>query len=182
MCEMMDQENSFLCLENESFQAVDLPYGGGDFSMIVFLPRPDKDVDWLISQLTEENWVQWLSEFSEKEGRLYLPKFKIEWGMSLNDVLGALGMGIAFDPCEADFRGMYEGVQNLYISSVIHKTYVDVNEAGTEAAAVTSVEIGITSVDPYLNMVVERPFVFVIKENQSNTILFMGRIVEPEYN
>jgi serpin B len=86
-------------------------------------------------------------------------------------------MGIAFDPDQADFTGMYKGPEPLFISKVKHKTFVEVNEEGTEAAAVTSVEIAMTSAPPWMR--VDRPFVFVIRENKSQTILFMGKIVEP---
>jgi serpin B len=97
--------------------------------------------------------------------------------VSLNEVLKALGMEIAFDTDQADFTNLYAGPERAYISKVKHKTFVDVNEEGTEAAAVTSVEIGVTSAPQ--RVVVDRPFLFAIRENYSGTILFMGKIVRP---
>jgi serpin B len=109
---------------------------------------------------------------------LALPKFLLEYDLTLNDVLKALGLAIAFSPDQADFTNMYKQ-GGLFISKVKHKTFVEVNEEGTEAAAVTSVEIGETSAGGGFAMRVDRPFVFVIRENHSGTMLFMGKIVEP---
>ena len=105
-----------------------------------------------------------------------LPKFTLEYAITLNDVLTALGMGIAFDPARADFSRMYAG-GGVYIDSVVQKTFVDVNEEGTEAAAVTSVVVGRSSGGT--SFVVDRPFLFVIRERYSGTILFMGKILDP---
>ncbi|MCK4689970.1 MAG: serpin family protein, partial [Candidatus Marinimicrobia bacterium] len=106
------------------------------------------------------------------------PKFKMEYEISLNNVLCALGMSIAFDPYQADFTKINSD-GNLYISNVKHKTFVKVNEEGTEAAAVTSVEITLTSIGSSITMRINRPFVFAIRENHSGTILFVGKIIEP---
>lgn len=176
-CRMMSQESDFQYFENEDFQAVDLPYGDGKYSMTIFLPRQSIDINDLISEFNNTNWSQWLNSFQENYVLLQLPKFKLEYEITLNDVLKALGMKIAFDPFAADFSNMYKGPNNLYISNVKHKTYVDVNEEGTEAAAVTSVEIRADSGPSY--MIVNRPFVFAIRENHSQTILFIGKVVEP---
>ena len=176
-CKMMKQEGGFQYFENSDFQAIDLPYGGGDFSMTVFLPRAGKDVDFLIEEFSQENWDLWINSFSEHELTLQLPKFTLEYDLTLNDVLKALGMEIAFDRDRADFTKMYTGPGRLYISKVKHKTFVKVNEEGTEATAVTAVDMQIDSVLP--SMRVDRPFVFMIRENRSGTILFVGKIVEP---
>ena len=179
-CKLMTREGEFRYFENSGFQAVDLPYGDGDFSMIVFLPRLSTDIDSLIAEFSQENWNEWIGSFSERKGTLELPRFILKYELKLNDVLAALGMGIAFRPFEADFSKMCKARGDLYISEVKHKTFVEVNEEGTEAAAVTSVGVAVTSVDPTLFwMRVDRPFVFVIRENQSQTLLFMGKIVEP---
>ncbi|KPL03965.1 MAG: hypothetical protein AMJ90_02595 [candidate division Zixibacteria bacterium SM23_73_2] len=178
-CKMMEQKGEFQYFGNSDFQAVDLPYGDGDFSMSVFLPRPLVDIDSLIAKFNQENWDNWIKSFTPQSFTLFLPKFKLEYELNLNDVLTAMGMGIAFQPYQADFTKIYQGIENLYISKVKHKTFVEVNEEGTEAAAVTSVEMGLTSVG--LLMRVDRPFIFVIRENQSQTILFMGKITEPDY-
>jgi len=176
-CKMMNQKGEFNYLRNDNFQAIDLPYGDGDFSMTIFLPHPGKNIDSLIAEFNQENWDLWINSFSKHELTIEFPKFTLEYELKLNDVLTALGMGIAFDPEQADFTKIYKGPENAYISKVKHKTFVEVNEEGTEAAAVTSVEIGITSVGLWMR--VDRPFIFVIRENKSQTILFMGKIVEP---
>ncbi|MDI6791971.1 MAG: serpin family protein [bacterium] len=181
-CRMMTQERDFQYFENDDFQAIDLPYGDGDFRMTIFLPHLQKDIDSLIAEFNHENWNQWINSFSEQKGALQLPKFTLKYELSLNDILGALGMAIAFDHLQADFTRMYkkeEVGENLYISNVKHKTFVKVDEEGTEAAAVTSVEVTLTALPSGFSMRVDRPFVFVIREDQSQTILFMGKIVEP---
>jgi len=182
LCKMMEQKNEFRYFENDAFQAVDLPYGDGDFSMTIFLPTYGTDVDSLIAEFDQENLNSWLSSFSNDSGVLYLPKFKLEYELKLNDALKALGMEITFTPGQADFTKMMHGVRvgDLWIDKVKHKTFVEVNEEGTEAAAVTSVGIMTTSIDPSrFWMRVDRPFVFMIRENLSQTILFIGKIVEP---
>ena len=179
-CDMMNLTGALNYKDSELFQAVELPYGDGYFSMIVFLPKPSMDIDDLISGLTQENWDSWTDGFSEADVDFYLPKFKLEYELELNDVLIALGMQIAFSESEADFSDISEQYQ-MYISKVKHKTYVDVNEEGTEAAAVTAVEVSFTSEGGSIFMKVNRPFLFAIKENNSGTIMFMGKIVEPVY-
>ena len=175
----MEVEGDFQYFSNSDFQAVDLPYGYECFSMTIFLPQPDKNIDSLISELSQENWNQWMNNFSINSVNLQFPKFTLEYDIKLNNVLSALGMSIAFDWNQADFTKMYkEG--GLYISRVKHKTFVKVDEEGTEAAAVTSVVMTIESVDNgIIHMRVDRPFIFAIRENHSGTILFIGKIVNP---
>lgn len=176
-CKMMVQESEFNYFANEDFQAIDLPYGDGAFSMTIFLPKQNRDVNSFIASITESNWNNWLSSFTKQKVKLYLPKFKLEYEIQMKNILTALGMGIAFDPGNADFTKIYRGA---YISRVKHKTFVDVYEEGTEAAAVTSVEIGIISVREDIIMRCDKPFVFVIREKNSNSILFIGKIIEPK--
>ena len=178
MCEMMKSSEKMMYFENEDFQAVDLTYGKENFSMIIVLPKKDKDINEFISNLNIEDWNSWLNGFSKIKGSLVLPKFKIEYDIEMNDVLKALGMGNAFSSA-ADFSKMTKK-QKLYISNVKHKTFVDVNEEGTEAAAVTVVEMKLTSVGPGFFMKVNRPFVFAIKEKETNSIIFIGKIVNPK--
>jgi serine protease inhibitor len=178
-CKMMEQRGLYKYFANEDFQAVDLPYGDGDFSMTVFLPSPKTDVNSLIAEFNPENLNHWLSSFSDDSGDIFIPKFKLEYELGLNRVLKTMGMEIAFDPGRADFSKMYQG-GGVWIDTVKHKTYVEVNEEGTEAAAVTSVEMREVSINPSdFNMRVDRPFIFMIRENKSQTILFIGKIVEP---
>ena len=177
-CDMMKQENVFSRYFNQEFQAVDLPYGNAGFSMAIFLPRQDKSLDDLISQMNENTWKNWLENFSEDTTILYLPKFRMEYNRILNDDLTALGMGIAFDKDGADFSRINPFIQ-LFISRVIHKTFVQVDEKGTEASAVTVVEVGFTSGGQDNYMTVNRPFIFVIHDNYTGSILFMGKITNP---
>lgn len=175
-CKMMKQEGDFQYFSRPDFQAIDLPYGDGYYSLTIFLPSENNNIDSLIAQLTEENWKEWTSSFSKRSGTLQLPKFTLEYELLLNDVLKALGMEIAFSSTQADFTKMYKP-GGIWIGRVIHKTFVDVNENGTEAAAATVVEMWRSG--PF-SMRVDRPFVFAIRENHSQTILFMGKIVEPK--
>jgi len=179
-CKMMSQaETTLPYYENDLFQAVDLPYGNGDFAMAVLLPKQGISADSVARALTADNWALWLGSFTESEGKLYLPRFKLSYELTMNDVLSALGMGIAFDPNNADFSGINKEMQ-LYISSVLHKTFVEVNETGTTAAAVTVVTVGTTSAPPEgFVMLANRPFIFVIHDKYSGTLLFMGKIAAP---
>ena len=147
--------------------------------MTVFLPQANTNIDSLIAEFSQENWNKWLGSFSERDLTLQLPRFTLEYEVKLKGILGTLGMEVAFDPGQADFTRMYQGPERVYINQVKHKTFVQVNEEGTEAAAVTSVGIAITSVGLWMR--VDRPFIFVIRENQSQTILFVGKIVDPGY-
>jgi len=181
-CQMMQQEATLAYYKNADFQAVDLPYGNGKYSMTVLLPAQDKNIDELIAELNDSNWNEWMGSLIEQDVALYLPKFTLEYDLLMNDVLKAMGMEVAFDTGQADFTKMYDADQvglNLFISKVRHKTFVEVNEEGTEAAAVTSVEMTLESVGPDITtMRVDRPFIFVIGENHSGSILFAGKIVE----
>lgn len=177
---LMSNYGRYRYYENETFQAISLPYGSGRMSMYVFLPKSNVTLESFQGQLTPENWEQWIKQFAPRQGSIVLPRFKLEYGITLNQTLQALGMGIAFED-RANFTGMTSTPVN--ISQVKHKTFVEVNEEGTEAAAVTSVEIRTTSAMPNrepFRMVVDRPFFFAIRDNQTGTLLFMGSIVEPQ--
>ncbi len=177
-CKMMEQGNNFSYFSNNLFQAVELPYGDSSFSMIIILPNSGNGIDNILDQLNETNWNIWLKSLTIKEGELWLPKFEINYYLKLNDVLAIMGMGIAFSD-GADFSRIFSS-GGLCISEVLHKTYVKVDEEGTEAAAVTSVGVGTTSVGgSNFYMRVDRPFIYVIKDNYSNSILFIGKIINP---
>jgi len=158
-------------------EGVDLSYGGKAYSMTILLPAEGRDVEALVASLNAARWAGILAGFATIEANVLLPKFTLEYEIEMNDVLKALGMAIAFDPDNADFSNIYSGPERLFISKVKHKSFVDVNEQGTEAAAVTSVEVGVTSLPP--TIAVDRPFVFAIRERFSGTILFMGVITDP---
>jgi serine protease inhibitor len=175
-CKMMVQANNFNYLLNDLFQAVDLPYGDSLFSMTILLPNSDKNIDELINQLTQKNWNLWLDSFNVKEGKIWLPKFEITYEDSLNKTLISLGMGNAFSP-DANFTRLYSP-GGIFISAVKHKTYIQVDEAGTEAAAVTSVEF-VKGINSSFQLKFDRPFIYIIRERNSNTVLFIGKMVNP---
>ena len=174
---MMSQSGRYQYYRGKGFQAVSLPYGDGRMSMYIFLPDEGSSLSDFLAGLNRENWGKWLPLFHYMEGDIRLPRFKLEYEKSLNNALESLGMGIAFDPGKADFRGMSDST--LYIQSVLHKAVVEVNEEGTVAAAVTSVMMGITSVPERFTFIVNRPFFFAIHDNQTNSLLFMGAVVKP---
>ncbi len=161
---------------DEGYQIVDLPYGGQAYSMTIVLPPEPSDADALAEELTQERWDAWVAALDSTSRYVSMPKYTLEYDVTLNDVLKALGMAEAFDQTGAHFENMF-GTAGVFINRVLHKTYVDVNEEGTEAAAVTAVEMALTSLPP--RTVVDRPFLFAIRENYSGTILFMGKMVDP---
>jgi serine protease inhibitor len=179
---MMTQHGRFAYSANDLFQAVSLPYGNGAFSLIAILPRPEIAIDSLIGRLNQDNWNNWMKDFSIQRGVVHLPKFTLEYDLDLNMALKALGMGVAFEPDNADFTRIYRK-GGLFISRIKHKAYVEVNEKGTTAAAVTAVEIGITSVGPSgFVLRLNRPFIIAVYDNISGLVVFMGRIMEPRNN
>lgn len=178
---MMFRSGRYSHYRADAFQAVNLPYGDGRISMYIFLPTRNSNLNAFLETLNTENWKNWMSQFREQELSLRMPKFKLEYGTKeLNDALTALGMGIAFDQSRADFSRMVSLEDlgaNLYIDKVSHKTFIEVNEEGTEAAAVTVVGIVKTSLPP--EFTADRPFFFAIRDNETGTVLFIGTIVEP---
>ncbi len=183
-CKMMEIRSLFKYFEDSLLQAIDIPYGDGNYSMTVILPYYWRDIDAFIAGLTQEKWDEWMNGFSEDSVNLFLPKLKLEYKIDKNllTVLSDMGMEIAFDPFEADFTGMY-APGNIYISRIIHKTFLEVDEEGTEAAAATVVAMTLGAVEDIFPTVrLNRPFIFAIRENHSGTILFMGKIIEPVWD
>ena len=178
---LMSLNENLVYMENEHFQAVQLPYGEGEMSMNVFLPDENSSLEDFKKTLSNENWMAWKKEFSAEIGTVRLPKFQLEYETSLNDTLKNLGMESAFED-NADFTKMIKDGDSLKISEVKQKTFIDVNEGGTEAAAVTSVAISETSAPIHAPFVMEvnRPFFFAITDDETDTILFMGSISKPQ--
>lgn len=179
---MMTRTGDYRYYENydEMFQAISIPYGAGRMSMYIFLPYRESDLNTFLDSLNSENWENWMAEFREQEIFLSMPKFKLEYEKMLNNPLQSLGMEIAFAPGRADFSRMADLERlgkNLYIGEVLHKAVVEVNEEGSEAAAVTSIGIRATSLPP--QFIANRPFFFAIRDNETKTILFMGTVVAP---
>lgn len=177
---MMSQSGEYQYYETENFQAVSLPYGeSGRTSFYIFLPKQNSNLNSFYENLNGVNWEKWMSQFAKREGFIRLPRFKIDYETTLNDALSALGMKEAFSD-NANFSAMGG---DLKISEVKHKTFVEVNEEGTEAAAITSIGIRAMSAiipaqEPF-RMIVNRPFFCVIRDNRTQSVLFMGSIVEP---
>ncbi|MDF5709661.1 MAG: serpin family protein [Nostoc sp. S4] len=177
---MMSQDGNYKYYENEQFQAVSLPYGKDEkVSFYIFLPKQNSNLKAFSQNLNLENWEKWMTQFNKQKGFIRLPRFKTEYDVTLNNALKALGMEEAFSN-KANFSGMGK---NFAISQVKHKTFVEVNEEGTEAVAATSVGIVATALrqepKPF-RMIVDRPFFCAIRDNQTGSILFMGSIVEPQ--
>jgi serpin B len=175
--DMMHQQAPLNYTTDENARYLELPYGNQAFSMIVILPHEGKTTDDITAQMDSETWNDRMKSLDSREVNLRLPRFKAECKYFLEkSVLPAMDMITPFNPGLADFGGISD--RSLYISSVIHKTYADVNEEGTEAAAVTAVEMMYTSVDPSSPMpfTVNRPFLFAIRERSTGILLFMGRM------
>lgn len=178
---MMAQSGKYQYYENDTFQAISLPYGDGRLSFYVFLPSQSTNLDTFQQQLTPENWQQWSNQFRMRHGAIQLPRFKFDYEIQLNNALKALGMESVFDDARANFSNMTS--QPVVIDEVKHKTFVEVNEEGTEAAAATSIAIAPTSLsmpETPFQMIVNRPFFCAIRDNQTGIILFMGSIREPK--
>ena len=176
---MMHRDGGFRSGRISNATVAELPYGGDAFVMTILLPDEGVDINSFVSSLTAANWLQSTANLRDADVDLYLPKFKLAWEDSLNDDLEAMGMRQAFRENEARFTRISRSMgDKLYIDFVKQKTFVDVNEVGTEAAAVTVVGIGVTSAP--MPVRIDRPFVFAIRERLSGSVLFLGKIVEPK--
>ena len=174
---LMHQKEKLRYHETEDVQAVDLLYGNSAFAMTVVLPRATRDINAMTEAMTLASWSELTEKFAEREVELYLPKLKLEYERTLNDDLKALGMHQAFIEGGADFTRMSPVGRELFISTVKQKTFVDIHEEGTEAAAVTTVTMAPTSMPVIPVMRVDRPYLFAIRERFSGTILFVGKVV-----
>jgi len=176
---MMYQKEKFAVMETDNATLIELPYGQGNYSMVVMLPDEGVSTAEAAAGLSSTKWAQWMQDLSygTTEVELSLPKFKYEYKRELNDDLKNLGMEIAFDPYNADFSNISD--QDLYISFVLHQTFIDTNEEGTEAAAATIVGISVTSVPMTMVINVNRPFLYFIRETTTGTIVFMGQVADP---
>lgn len=175
---MMTQKQEFHYMENSNLQMLALPYVGNDLSMIVLLPKEVGGLAQIETALNVGNLITWTRLLRKGETLVFLPKFKMTSQFSLGKTLASMGMFDAFTG-KADFSGM-TGKKDLYISSVIHKAFVDVNEEGTEAAAATAVTMKRLSMPaPPPVFRADHPFIFLIRHNPSESILFLGRVVNP---
>jgi leukocyte elastase inhibitor len=178
---MMYQRNEFKLLRDNGFQAVSIPYKGNDLSMVILLPDAAEGLAGLEKQLTAVSLRRWLERLGKQPVRkidLYLPKFNLETGYDLKPPFKKMGMKEAFGR-GADFTGMGAPKGYLWISQIKHKAFVEVNEEGTEAAAATAVEMATKSMEHFPEFRADHPFLFLIRDNQRGTVLFMGRMVDP---
>jgi serpin B len=178
---LMHQTGDFKYADGGDFQALEMPYRGQDLSMVVLLPKKANGLAALEAKLTASNLHAWLGKLRKQEVVVALPRFKMTRSFGLKPTLEALGMRRAFIPGGADFSGMAGSVgRKLFIQAVVHKAFVDVNEEGTEAAAATGVAVGDKSEPPPPPVFrADHPFVFLIRDNRSGSVLFTGRLTNP---
>ncbi|WP_342547262.1 serpin family protein [Paenibacillus sp. FSL P2-0089] len=179
---MMKRSGMFEYAAHDGWQTVKLPYGEGELEMVVVLPGEQSSLAELVGQL-EQGTLLLDKGFSSSRGTLLLPRFTASYGTELSKALQALGVKLAFDPNRGDFSLMADLDSPIYFGQVIHKTYIDVNERGTEAAASTVIAMRAGSappVDPPFEMNVNRPFLFMIRDTQSGVVLFLGAIENPQ--
>jgi serpin B len=179
---MFQERENFIYLENNQFQSIVLPYGkDSSYAMTVILPKID--INDLLQKLNGDYWNELQSQYAGRKGLLRMPGFRIEYEQMMNDVFIKLGIKEAFSNLTADFSRIRKE-NDLYISKIKHKTYIEVNEKGTEAAAASSIEIGLkTAIEindqtPF-DMVVNKPFLFLITENNTGSIIFIGQVFNP---
>lgn len=181
---MMEQTGEFRYLENKDFRAIRLPYGNERYAMYVFLPRKMAGLPEFLHFLDEKRWRQWTGQFASKSAKkIVLPKFETTYSERLNDALNQMGMKLAFSGSSADFSRIPLNPTPqtaLFISDVEHKTWVKVDEEGTEAAAATSIGFGLLArIRKSNEVIVDHPFFFAITEQQSGALLFVGVVVDP---
>lgn len=176
--QMMNQESTFNYSSEDNYSCLELPYGNKAFSMVILLPNEGKTITDAINSLNSDSWSSTLSKLKPKAVNLDLPRFKLSAKYDLEKlILPQMGMIVPFDQKLADFTGINKS-NDLHISAVSHNTFVEVDEEGTEAAAVTKVDIGITSLpeSQIQHFNVNKPFLFVITEKSTEIILFIGKI------
>ncbi|HEU0298725.1 MAG TPA: serpin family protein [Longimicrobium sp.] len=181
---MMSRTGDYGYLRGDGFQAVRLPYRGGRFAMYVLLPDASSSVAALRQRLTPQAWGEWMGGFGEREVRVVMPRYRINVESRLNGPLQAMGMADAFSPARANFGAMlpaqYLAGQNVYVSEAKQKVFIEVNEEGTEAAAVTGIEMRATSAGPEpVSFVVDRPFLLAIRDDTTGALLFIGQVTDP---
>lgn len=181
MVPMMRQSETFGYAAGESYQAVQLPYQGGQAAMLILLPDAG-EFETVEEALDADLFSEIVSALTPTHLALSMPRFEYESSFSLADTLADMGMSDAFDPQQADFSGIapVSPEANLFISAVVHKAFVSVDEAGTEAAAATGVVFGVTSAPMQtVEVRVDRPFIYAIYDLETQTILFVGRVLNP---
>jgi serine protease inhibitor len=180
---LMRRHGSYKYLDGGTFQALELPYLGKELAMVAFLPKQTDGLPEFEKSLTTANLAAWLPQLRDKEVNVFLPRFKMTIAYNLNGTLQSMGMSDAFDPDRANFGGVTPDPRGMYITAVLHKAFVEVNEEGTEAAAATAIVKAPGAAikrepDPVFRA--DHPFFFLIRDNRTGSILFMGRLTEPQ--
>ncbi len=175
----MHRTGSYLAAEFDGFQALEIPYRGDGNSMVMFLPHADDGLPALAARFSPDSLDVWLQALTRRSVELTLPRFTLNARMDLGGVLAQLGMPAAFNPPEADFSGM-DGKRDLFLSAAVHQAYVKVDEHGTEAAAATAPVMSLSSVRvPQFRFTADHPFLFLIRDRATGTVLFLGRVGDP---
>jgi serpin B len=178
---LMSRQADYRHWAGDGLQALELPYAGGQLAMLVLLPDAVDGLPALERALTPENLARWTDGLRRRKVEVFLPRFAMSSQFALVDTLRAMGLTLPFDRQEADFSRITSG-EDLYISAVIHKAFVDVNEEGTEAAAATGVAFGVRSMpvpQPPARFRADHPFLFAIRDTATGTLLFLGRVANP---
>lgn len=177
--DMMSMEQDLKFMANDVFSSVELPYKNDKYTMTLMLPLADKKVNDIVTILNSENWIDWKNSYLVQDIKITMPKFTFSYEKQFNDALTNLGLGIAFSN-NANFSNLSD--LDTKISFVLQKTFIDVNEKGSEAAAVTAVGVETTSIGESEHFLLNRPFLFVISEKETGSICFMGEVSIPEYD
>jgi len=176
----MEQTSQYRYTVAKGVAVAEIPYGNEAYSMVIALPDAGVSVTDVLSSLTWEQWTGWMENLSPAELNLRIPRFRVEFDSeeTMIPVLTRMGMGIAFDPCKADFSNISD--IRLFISLLKQNSYIQVDEEGTEAAAVTTIGFNLTSIGPgqTIPFHVDRPFLYFIKEKSTGTILFSGLMAD----
>jgi serpin B len=182
--DMMFQNHTFPYVERPNFQMLEMPYAGDDLSMVVILPNERNGLAQLEASISAEDLSATLDDLSTASVDVYLPKFTFNSGFKLGDTLAGMGMTDAFDGEVSDFSGIVDpAVNRLVIQTAVHKTFIDVNEEGTEASAATGIGIGITTCacgpPKPITFRADHPFLFALRDRHSGSLLFLGRVMQP---
>jgi len=177
---MQQQQTTFPYAETASLQIVELPFAGDDLALVILLPKERDRLQEVEESLSASDLDRWLGQLRPREVDLCLPRFRVNSSFRLDSALRTLGMVDAFDDAKADFSGMDGRSQWLYIAAVLHQAYLEANEEGAEAAAATAVVMKFRSMPPPPLVVrADHPFLFLLREKQTGSLLFMGRVINP---
>ncbi len=177
---LMSRQGKYPYLETSQFQAISLPYGGERFSLEIFLPKANTNPEDLLPQLTVTQWRKWMEQLREQQGSLKLPRFSLSYEVDMKKALKSVGMSTMFEQSSASFSKLTS--RQVYVNHLRHKTLVEVNEKGTQSAPTSSADVRVTSVFPReddFSMVVDRPFLCMIRDRKTETLLFIGVVENP---